>query len=126
MEARTPEAVDQAFEKALLAGDLDGIVALYEAGAAMAGAPGAPAITGLEAIRGALAGFVALKPTAVNLRPRVVATVGDIAILYNDWDGKGTGADGKPMDIAGKAIEVVRRQADGTWKFIYDDAYGRG
>ncbi len=28
--------------------------------------------------------------------------------------------------LAGKAIEVVRRQADGTWRFAIDDPYARG
>jgi len=37
-----------------------------------------------------------------------------------------TGPDGQPTAMAGKAIEVVRRQADGTWRFIVDDPWARG
>jgi ketosteroid isomerase-like protein len=46
-------------------------------------------------------------------------------MLYNDWQGRATGPDGAPVELTGKAIEVVRRQADGTWRFAIDDAYGR-
>jgi hypothetical protein len=31
---------------------------------------------------------------------------------------------GRPLELAGNAVEVVRRQADGTWSFVIDDPYG--
>ena len=50
----------------------------------------------------------------------------DIAVLYNDWNLSANGRDGKRIERAGKAIEIVRRQADGTWLFVFDDPYARG
>jgi len=52
---------------------------------------------------------------------------GDLeALLDNDWSFTAKGADGGSTERAGRALEVVRRQADGTWRFAIDDPYGRG
>ena len=50
----------------------------------------------------------------------------DVAVLYNDWRMTVTGPDGKAQESSGKAIEIVRRQADGSWKFVVDDPNARG
>jgi len=47
-------------------------------------------------------------------------------VLYNDWTGTMKGPDGAPVKMAGKAIEIVRRQPDGTWRFVVDDPFARG
>jgi ketosteroid isomerase-like protein len=35
-------------------------------------------------------------------------------------------AEGRPVTMEGRAIEVSRRQADGSWLFVLDDPFGRG
>jgi uncharacterized protein (TIGR02246 family) len=122
--AKTPADVDKLFEKALAAHDLEAIIALYEEGAVVPGQQGTA--IGLDQIREAMRPFVDLKPTNVSLNPTVVAEIGDIAILYDDWSGTGHTPDGQTIPLNGKAIELVRRQADGTWKFIFDDPNARG
>jgi ketosteroid isomerase-like protein len=57
---------------------------------------------------------------------KVVRSGEDLAMVYNDWRMSGTRPDGQPAEAAGKAIEVVRRQPDGTWRFILDDPFARG
>jgi ketosteroid isomerase-like protein len=47
-------------------------------------------------------------------------------MVYNDWRMTLTGPDGKAQQSSGKAIEVVRRQADGSWKYVVDDPNARG
>ena len=104
---------------------LDELVALYEAEAVLVGQDGSPA-RGTNAIRDALAQFIAMKP---KIRMNVVKTVrpgGSVAVLYNDWSLAATGPDGTPIQLAGKAIEVVRRQPDGNWLFVVDDPFARG
>jgi ketosteroid isomerase-like protein len=44
--------------------------------------------------------------------------------VANKWSANGTGADGKPFNISGQAAEVCRRQKDGTWLYVIDNAYG--
>jgi uncharacterized protein (TIGR02246 family) len=124
--AKTPLEVDQLFAKALAAADLEAIVALYEPKAVVPGQPGQPSAVGLDQIREAMRPFVALKPTNVVLAATVVAELDGLAILYDDWRATGHASDGSEVPLSGKAIEVMRRTADGSWKFIFDDANARG
>ncbi len=124
MPANTPQEVDRLFGEYVNAGDLENLVALYEPGATLVGQPGQVSV-GSEAIRAALGGFLAAAP---KIQMNVVGTAGDgdVVMLYNDWSATLAGPDGKPVEIAAKAVEVVRRQPDGTWRFVIDDPYARG
>ena len=122
MPARRPEEADLLIGEAINAGDLDAAVALYEPEASFVPAPG-QAITGTEAIREVMTGFIAMKPKLTIQVPKVVQ-VGDIALLYSEWSVTGTGPDGSAINLTGKGREVVRRQPDGTWRFIIDDPNG--
>jgi ketosteroid isomerase-like protein len=82
--------------------------------------------TGHAGIRGVIERLVAMGPTLRNTVVRVVQTGEDLALVYNDWRLSATGRDGRRIERAGKAVEVVRRQADGTWRFVIDDPYARG
>jgi uncharacterized protein (TIGR02246 family) len=124
--AKTPLEVDQLFAKAVEAGDLEAIVALYEPKAVLPGQSGQPAAVGHDQVREAMRPFVALKPTNVVLAATIVAELDGVAILYDDWRATGHAPDGSEVPLSGKAIEVVRRTADGSWRFIFDDANGRG
>jgi ketosteroid isomerase-like protein len=122
MAARKPEDVDRIFERELNAGNLDGLMALYEPMASFTVQPG-KVVEGTTAIREALAGFVSLKPT-ITLSPRLLATTGDIAMVSAKWSLKGSGSDGSAVDLSSESVEVLRRQADGTWQYIIDSPWG--
>ncbi len=125
MAARTPEDCDRLFAECTNAGDLDGLVALYESHATLVPQAGNP-VSGKESIRAGLAGLINLKPKITMNVFQVLKAGTDLAVLYNDWNATATGPDGKPMSMAGKALEVVRRQPDGTWLFAVDDPFARG
>ena len=36
------------------------------------------------------------------------------------------GPDGKPAEMTGQSLEVVRRQAGGHWCFVIDEPFGAG
>jgi uncharacterized protein (TIGR02246 family) len=125
MIPRTPEDCDNLFERHINAGELDALVGLYEPGASLVNQDGSVA-TGPSAIREALSGFVAMKPA---IRMNIVKTVrvgDDVAVIYNDWTMRAAAPDGTPIDLAGKATEIVRRQRDGAWRFAFDDPFSRG
>ena len=122
MAARNPEDIDGLFERELNAGNLDGLAALYEPTATFTVEPG-KVVAGTAAIREALSGFLSLKPR-ITLSPRVLANAGDVAMVSSKWTLKGTAPDGTAVDLSGESVEVVRRQADGTWKFIIDSPWG--
>jgi uncharacterized protein (TIGR02246 family) len=125
MPAHTAEGCDALFAQYLNAGDLDGLVALYEPCASLVQQSGTPA-SGTAAIRAGLAGFVAMQPRITMNVIRVVRSGDDLAVLYNDWSLSAKGPDGNPIALTGKAIEIVRRQKDGTWLFAVDDPFARG
>jgi hypothetical protein len=62
MSATSPAQAIQQFSQHLNDGDIEGALALYEPDATFVPQPG-QAIYGLDAIRSALTGFVALRPT---------------------------------------------------------------
>lgn len=117
--AHKPEDCDRLFMEAFNSGDLEGLVSLYEEDAAFVEQGGGVA-RGRDAIREIMRGFFAQK-----LHFKIEATVtqnGDIALLSSPWTLSGTTPDGKAVSITGNGMEVVRRQADGSWKYMIDNA----
>lgn len=123
--ARSAEDCDRLLGELLAAGDLDGIVDLYEKGASFV-TQDRQTLVGHDAIRTGFVAFAAAKP---RLKENIVRTLrnGDsLAVLYNDWTMSLTGPDGQAIEMTGKAIEVVCRQSDGSWRFAIDDPFARG
>lgn len=122
MTAKTPEAIDTLFANALNAGDLEALVALYEPNASLMPSPG-NVVSGTAAIREALAGFLAAKPS-MTLTARTLSQTNDIALVSAAWQLSMTGQDGTPAQMNGRSVEVVRRQPDGRWLFAIDFPFG--
>jgi uncharacterized protein (TIGR02246 family) len=122
--ASTPEATDRLFGERMNAGDLDGLVALYEKGATLIREDGTAA-TGHDAIRAELGGILTAKPHLVMDVKTIRRGGSNMALLYNDWHGTAVDADGKTVRLNGCAVEVVRRQPDGRWLYVIDDPDGR-
>jgi uncharacterized protein (TIGR02246 family) len=125
MPAYTPEECDRLFDEHFNAGDVDALMALYEPGSSLVRRDGSMA-TGHADIRRVLDRLVAMRPTLRSNVLKVVRNDEDIAMVYNDWTISTKGSDGMPSERAGRAIEVIRRQADGTWRVAIDDPYARG
>lgn len=124
MSATSPEDADRLFGEYVNAGDLDSLVGLYESDAVLGQQDGS-VVAGHTAIRESLSPLLDARPT-ISMHVVRVVRAGDIATLYNDWTVVAKGLDGSSIEMQGKAIEVVRRQSDGTWKFIIDDPWARG
>jgi uncharacterized protein (TIGR02246 family) len=122
MAASKPEEIDHLFARALNAGDLDALMALYEPNASLMPSPGKIAV-GTAEIREGLAGFLAARPN-MTLSPRVVASTEGLALVTSKWEVTLTGADGQRSTMQGQSVEVVRRQPDGTWRFAIDLPFG--
>ncbi len=125
MPAKTPKQCDDLFARHIASGAVDAVVALYEPRACLVLEGGAIA-RGTRAIRKAIAMFATMKPRFEMNVTRIVKAGDDLAVLYNDWSLSATRPDGTPFTDAGKATEIVRRQRDGTWRFIVDDPRARG
>ena len=125
MSARTPQDTDRLFGEHVNARDLDALVALYEPEAVLVNQDGTLAI-GRDAIRAALSGLLEMRPRIRMHVAKTVSAGADLAMLYNEWSMSIPGPDGQTVEMSGKALEVVRRQADGTWRFVIDDPFARG
>ena len=118
----TPERVLAAVVDGINTGDLDALMNLYEPGAAFAAQPGVLA-HGTAGIGESLAGFIALRGE-LDLRVTRVLEVGDLALVAGTWTFEGTGPDGEPVRLGADNADVLRRQADGTWRFVIDNPWG--
>lgn len=124
MPARTPEEVHRLFAGAFNAGDVKAILSLYEPSAVLVPQPG-QMVRGQAAIRDALGGYLALKPTFM-MEPTRVLPSDDIALLFSKWTLTGAGPDGNTITMTGQTTDVVRRQKDGTWLMVIDNPFGVG
>jgi ketosteroid isomerase-like protein len=118
----TPERVLEAIVEGINSGNLDALLPLYESEAAFATEPGRLA-HGLPGVSDALAGFISMNGT-LDLEVTRVLEVGDLALVTGRWTFDGTGPDGKPVRLAADNADVLRRQADGTWRFVIDNPWG--
>ena len=122
MSRETPEQVLGAVVEGINTGDFETLMALYEPQAAFATQPGSLA-HGLVGIREALGGFVGMKGK-LDLKVSRILEVNDLALVAGDWSFTGTGPDGEPVRLAAKNADVLRRQADGSWRFVIDNPWG--
>jgi ketosteroid isomerase-like protein len=98
-------------------GDLDGLVALYERDAVFADYAGAA--TGAASIRSVHQKFID-SGLELTLNDSVVFEADDIALVH--WSWTVSHRDGSQAE--GVSAEVLRRQADGTWRFLIDNSDG--
>lgn len=122
MTARTPEAVHTLWLAAVNAGDIEALMPLYEPEATVVFGPGQVA-TGLAAIRAGNEGLLALRPHFA-LQIGQVLQADNLALLLSPWTMTGTMPDGTPLSLRGTTSDVVRRQPDGSWRFIIDNPTG--
>ena len=120
----TPAQVLEAVVEGINTGNLELLLGLYEPEAAFATQPGTLA-HGLGGICEALDGFVAMKGK-LDLKVNRVLEAGDLALVLGDWSFTGTGSDGELVTLAAKNADVLRRQADGSWRFVIDNPWGVG
>jgi uncharacterized protein (TIGR02246 family) len=114
MSRETPEQVLKSIVDGINAGNLDTLMPLYEPEAVFATRPGS-LDRGLPGVREALAGFIAMKGT-LDLRVTRVLEASGFALAATVWSFTGIAPDGEPVKLAAQSADVLRRQADGSWR----------
>lgn len=105
--AAEPDELERLYVERMNAGDVEGLLALFEPDALVAMSPG-KVVTGHEALRQALEEHVASGVTLTLGEQRPSLRVGDLALTSTHTiDG-------------GVTAEVARRQPDGTWRWVID------
>ncbi len=106
--AEKPEDLTRLFVERVNAGDVDGLVELYERDAVVAFPPGRRT-AGHDAIRALYEQMLADRPRFEPEEPLPTIQVGDLALTATP-----------AKDEAGARAQVVRRQADGRWLRVLD------
>jgi ketosteroid isomerase-like protein len=122
MSTATPEQVLESIVTGINSGNLDSLMPLYENEAAFATEPGSLA-HGTPGVRNALTGFISMNGT-LDLEVTRVLEVDDLALVMGVWSFDGTGPDGEAVRLEARNADVLRRQDDGTWRFVIDNPWG--
>ena len=117
----SPEAVAQAFEAAINAGDLDAALALWHDDAVFVGAGAAP-IEGKQAVRGVLATLIDNR-TRVRIETTRTYIAGPTAVRTGRLKLSGTGGGGKAFELATDYVTVYAKDEDG-WRIVIDAPAG--
>jgi ketosteroid isomerase-like protein len=116
MSARNPSDFHRLFPRYVLRdGDIDSVLTLYDPQAVFCNRTG-ELRAGEQALRRELAPFTAAR-AEFDFRIRREIRAGDIALVHNEWSVR------PPQASSGYAIEVFRRQADGTWRLLIGDPF---
>jgi ketosteroid isomerase-like protein len=117
MSIEGPEQISRRLERYLRKGDVDALRDLYESEAVFADYDGTA--QGWPAIRAAHQSFLDAGLT-LTLIDSLVLEADNIALVHWSWTVQQS--DGSSTE--GTSAEVLRRQADGSWKFVIDNSDG--
>jgi uncharacterized protein (TIGR02246 family) len=118
-----PADIYPALLKAFNAGDIDAILACYEPQARYVQKSGHVA-RGAAELREVFRATISYKPNLVLNVRKIVSAGDDLALVVVEWKTKIVSSSGEAKVSAGTATDIVRRQADGTWKIVLDVLYG--
>ncbi|SNT60631.1 Ketosteroid isomerase homolog [Asanoa hainanensis] len=117
-----PEQVVPSLVERFNSGEVSAMLPLYEADAVLVMRDGST-VTGHTAIAGQLEPDLK-HGLPLDAKARHVFVAGDLAEIVLDWAIEGTGRDGEHVQFGGTACDVLRRGADGFWRYVIDNNQG--
>jgi ketosteroid isomerase-like protein len=117
MAANSATDLIRMFSECFSAGDIDGLMGLYEEDAVFPNHHGT--FQGTAQIRPVLQGYID-SGAAIEFNRQVAFETGDLALVQNGWTLTTSGGD----KVTGVSVEVARKQPDGTWKYAIDSPDG--
>jgi uncharacterized protein (TIGR02246 family) len=112
------EDVHSALAAAFNTGDINKVLQVYDASGVIVAEPGKPA-AGKEKFETAVKAILAIKGK-MEIKTVYCLQTGDIAVGRSEWSI----TEGGETKVSAKGVEVMKRQADGTWRVIIDHAFG--
>jgi uncharacterized protein (TIGR02246 family) len=120
MPPKSPEEICRLFQQYMAQGDIDSVLSVYDPEAVFLNQSG-EVKRGEEGLRQELTPFAALKAD-FDFNIRQIIESGDIALMHTEWKVSLPGQ----MPLYAYAIEVARRQPDGTWRWLIGDPFTIG
>jgi ketosteroid isomerase-like protein len=99
-------------------GNVATVLNMYDFTGIIVPEPGNP-VSGKEAFEKAIKDILAIKGK-MEIKTVYCLQTGNLAVGRSEWNI----TDGNEVKISAKGIEVMRQQADGTWKIVIDHAFG--
>lgn len=99
-------------------GDLATVLGMYDFNGIIVPEPGKP-VSGREKFEEAIKAILSIK-SKMEIKTVYCLQTGNIAVGRSEWNI----TDGDDVKITSKGIEVMKQQADGTWKIVIDHAFG--
>jgi ketosteroid isomerase-like protein len=99
-------------------GDADTVLSMYDFTGIIVPEPGKP-VTGKEKFEEAIKAILSIKGK-MEIKTVYCLQTGNLALGRSEWNIK----DGEDVKISAKGIEIMKQQADGTWKILVDHAFG--
>jgi ketosteroid isomerase-like protein len=118
MPAKSPEDICRLFQQYMAEGDIDLVLSVYDPEAVFLNQSG-EVKQGWQGLRQELAPFATAK-TIFDFNILQVIQSGDIALMHTEWQVS------SPQPMSVYAIEVARRQPDGTWRWLIGDPFTVG
>ena len=115
MPAHNPEDICRLFQQHMAAGDIDAVLTLYDRDVAFLSQAG-EVIRGRDRLKQELSSLVTTKPR-FEYSVKQIVHADDIALMHTHWTVSG------PQQMKAYAIEVARRQPDGTWRWLIGDPF---
>lgn len=110
-----PAQLPALFEERLNAGDVEGVLALFAAGATMR-TTGGSVISGRDALVQEISGTIAAGARLANTQ-RHTLVAADTALLVTDWTLQIDAPDGTRVSPTGTTANVAQQIGDGEWRF---------
>jgi ketosteroid isomerase-like protein len=115
MPATNPEEICQLFQRYIAEGDLEPVLSVYESEAVILN-QSRELSKGLEGLKRELEPLAKAK-VRFDFEVKQVIENGGIALMHTEWTILGP----EPMKVY--AIEVARRQRDGSWRWLIGDPF---
>ncbi|ANW06117.1 hypothetical protein LMTR13_34895 [Bradyrhizobium icense] len=112
--------MNEAFAQAFNSRNIDNLLALYEMDAVLRVDGSERSLIGQDAIAGELRRLLQAPGTMTSSNNFCIQH-GDVALLRADWELR---AQDGSIVASGSSAELVRRQSDGTWRYVIDHAAG--
>jgi len=115
---KRPQDAHATLAAAFNTGDVNTVMNMYDVTGIIVPEPGKQ-VSGKAEFKQAIEAILSIKGK-MEIKTIYCLQTGDIAVGRSEWNI----TDGNDIKVNAKGIEVMKQQADGTWKIIVDHAFG--